>query len=565
MALGQPRRRHDGRHLRAERGHPRGALRAAPPHRRAAGALPHGRALHLPRRPRSGGGRHPPAPRGRGKEPLSRIVARHEAAWAERWRRASTVIIDGAPRLERALRFACYHLIAAAEPARPALLHRRAIALGRGVPRARLLGHGDLHAPLLPPRLAGGGARAHGLPPPALPGARRKAAALGFRGALYAWESAETGDETTPGAVVSPTGEILRVLSGEEEHHISADVAYAACACNARDGRRRLPPAGRGSEILVETARFWASRVEPGADGRAHVRRVIGPDEYHVGVDDNAFTNWMARFNLRRAADAVLAWPAEAARLGVSAEEARAFRCGGGRPLHGRADRRRRHRAVRGLLRARSGRPRDARGAAGTGGPDPRPRADAALADPEAGRRGAARRAPLGRAARRGAPGVLPPLRADHLARQLAQPGHPRARRPAARPARHGGALPGSDGRDRPLQHPRSNAAGGVHAAALGSLWQAVVLGAGGARPAPDEPDALVFDPHLPPGWRALVFPFAWRRRQLAIAIEGRRDRGHDRGRRAAPDPGRRGQGDRRARRPLRGAEARGRVFAMGR
>jgi trehalose/maltose hydrolase-like predicted phosphorylase len=70
------------------------------------------------------------------------------------------------------------------------------------------------------------------------------------------------------------------------------------------------------------------------------------------------------------------------------------------------------------------------------------------------------------------------------------------------------------------LGNTHGNAAGGVHAAALGSLWQAVVLGAGGARPAPDEPDALVFDPHLPPGWRALVFPFAWRKRQMDVVIE---------------------------------------------
>ena len=54
--------------------------------------------------------------------------------------------------------------------------------------------------------------------------------------------------------------------------------------------------------LLVETARYWASRVRFGADGRAHLFRVIGPDEYHEPVDDNAYTNVMARWNLRRAA-----------------------------------------------------------------------------------------------------------------------------------------------------------------------------------------------------------------------------------------------------------------------
>ena len=133
--------------------------------------------------------------------------------------------------------------------------------------------------------------------------------------------------------MIAPTGEILRVLSGEEEHHISADVAFAVSAyarATADDDFLRGP----GLEILVETARFWASRVEPGGDGRAHVRRVIGPDEYHETVDDNAFTNWMARFNLRRAADAADAFPVEAARLGVGPEEVRGPPRRGRRPLH---------------------------------------------------------------------------------------------------------------------------------------------------------------------------------------------------------------------------------------
>ena len=45
-----------------------------------------------------------------------------------------------------------------------------------------------------------------------------------------------------------------------------------------------------GAEILVETARFWASRAQIEQDGRAHIRQVIGPDEYHETVDDNAYT-----------------------------------------------------------------------------------------------------------------------------------------------------------------------------------------------------------------------------------------------------------------------------------
>src|SRR5262249_6494916 len=60
-----------------------------------------------------------------------------------------------------------------------------------------------------------------------------------------------------------------------------------------------------GAEILLETARFWASRAITEADGGRHIRHVIGPDEYHEDVDDSAFTNVMARWNLGRALEAV--------------------------------------------------------------------------------------------------------------------------------------------------------------------------------------------------------------------------------------------------------------------
>src|SRR5208282_3251840 len=59
-----------------------------------------------------------------------------------------------------------------------------------------------------------------------------------------------------------------------------------------------------GRRLFVETARYWASRVERDGDrsgGRAHIRGVIGPDEYHMLVDDNTYTNVIARWNLRRA------------------------------------------------------------------------------------------------------------------------------------------------------------------------------------------------------------------------------------------------------------------------
>jgi trehalose/maltose hydrolase-like predicted phosphorylase len=135
-----------------------------------------------------------------------------------------------------------------------------------------------------------------------LGGARAKAARLGWRGALYAWESAGTGDEATPRWVHGPGGKIIEVLCGTQEQHISADVAYAVWQYWQATGDDGFL-LDAGAEIILETARFWASRAGPEADGLRHIRGIIGPDEYHETVDDNAYTNGMARWNLRRGLD----------------------------------------------------------------------------------------------------------------------------------------------------------------------------------------------------------------------------------------------------------------------
>ena len=137
-----------------------------------------------------------------------------------------------------------------------------------------------------------------------LNGARQKAADMGWRGALYAWESTDTGLETTPTQVVGPDRRVIQVLCGTQEQHISADVAYAVWQYWRITGDDEFFRAA-GAEILFETARFWANRALMEADGRSHIRGVIGPDEYHEEIDDNAYTNVMARWNIRRALESV--------------------------------------------------------------------------------------------------------------------------------------------------------------------------------------------------------------------------------------------------------------------
>jgi trehalose/maltose hydrolase-like predicted phosphorylase len=70
------------------------------------------------------------------------------------------------------------------------------------------------------------------------------------------------------------------------------------------------------------------------------------------------------------------------------------------------------------------------------------------------------------------------------------------------------------------LGNAMGNASGGVHAAAMGGLWQAVIFGVGGVRPAPDHDEALLIEPRLLPTWRHLGFPLSWRGRQLDIHLE---------------------------------------------
>jgi trehalose/maltose hydrolase-like predicted phosphorylase len=110
----------------------------------------------------------------------------------------------------------------------------------------------------------------------------------------------------------------VEILTGKLEQHISADVAYAVWQYWHATGDEAFFLAA-GAEIILETARFWVSRARREADGKRHIRGVIGPDEYHENVDDNAFTNIMARWNIARGLETVdilnARWPQRAAEM----------------------------------------------------------------------------------------------------------------------------------------------------------------------------------------------------------------------------------------------------------
>lgn len=245
------------------------------------------------------------------------LVAVHERAWQDRWA-CSEVEVEGDPSAQRALRFALYHLNGAANPA-----DEHVSIAAKALTGDDYHGHvfWDTEIYLLPFYTLTWPEAARALLMyrfNTLAGARQKAASMGWQGALYAWESADTGAETCPLQVVGPDRKLVDVNCGKQEQHISADVAYAVWQYwHATGDDAFLREAG--SEILLETARFWASRAKLESDGRCHIRGVIGPDEYHESIDDNAFTNVMARWNIRRAIETAAllrtSWPESWRRL----------------------------------------------------------------------------------------------------------------------------------------------------------------------------------------------------------------------------------------------------------
>jgi len=118
--------------------------------------------------------------------------------------------------------------------------------------------------------------------------AKRNAFAHGYKGAMFPWESADSGVEETP----------VWALSGPFEHHITADVALAAwnyyCVTQDKDWLRE-----KGWPILSATANFWASRVERNGPGHYDIKDVVAADEWAENVDNNAYTNASASANLR--------------------------------------------------------------------------------------------------------------------------------------------------------------------------------------------------------------------------------------------------------------------------
>ena len=233
----------------------------------------------------------------------STVLSAHEQAWNQNWE-ASDIVIEGDVRAQLAVRYNLFQLLIAAPR------HDDRVS----IPAKTLAGFGyrghvfwDTEIFILPfftytqPAIARNllNYRYH-----TLPGARRKAAYYGYKGAMFAWESADTGDEVTPrwASPNDPYAEDIRIWCRDREIHISADIAYGAWyywKATGDDAWMR----DCGAELILDTAVFWRSRVEWNTkQERYEIREVIGADEYHEhDVHNSAFTNRMAQWHLEKA------------------------------------------------------------------------------------------------------------------------------------------------------------------------------------------------------------------------------------------------------------------------
>jgi trehalose/maltose hydrolase-like predicted phosphorylase len=450
------------------------------------------------------------------------VVAEHETAWASRWQ-SSDVEVDGDAAAQQALRFAIYHLNGAANP-----VDERVSIGARALTGDDYRGHvfWDTEIYLLPFYILTWPEAARALLMyrfHTLDGARAKAGRMGWRGALYAWESADTGAETSPEQVVGPDRRVIDVLNGKQEQHISADVAYAVWQYwRATADERFLLDAG--AEILLETGRFWSNRAKSEADGQHHIRGVIGPDEYHEHIDDNAFTNVMARWNIRRALDVVALlrerwperWASLSSRLSLDDAELQQWRrtadtiATGLDPKTGLFEQFAGYFALEKI---------DLADYAGRSVP-----MDVVLGRDRTQRSQVVKQADVVALL-----GLLPEEFVGEAGAKNFDYYEPRCGHGSSLSRAMHGMVAARLGRsDMALRYFRQTAAidladthvaidGGVHIAALGGIWLTAVFGFAGVSLLSD---GLAVDPRLPATWRSLGISLQWRGRRLKIGIE---------------------------------------------
>jgi len=233
---------------------------------------------------------------------IPRLLKCHARAWNRRWQ-YSDISIEGDLLAQKALRFDIYHLLIAAPP-NDIDVSIAAKALSGEWYKGHVFWDTEIY--VLPffiytqPRVAREFLIYRYR---RLKQARDRAQAQGYKGALWPWESAASGEDETPQSWVNFDGTVIPVYNPKREHHIASDVAYGVFLYYQVTGDEDFM-LKYGAEMIFEAARFWASRVIYDRRlERYEVRRVIGPNEFQECVNNNSYTNALARWTLRYASE----------------------------------------------------------------------------------------------------------------------------------------------------------------------------------------------------------------------------------------------------------------------
>ena len=249
------------------------------------------------------------------------VAARHagwdglladQRAYLDDFWSCADVELSGDAEIQQAVRFALFHVLQAGARA-----ERRAIP-AKGLTGTGYDGHSfwDTEAfvlPVLTCTVPSAAAHALNWRRATLPMAKDRAAKLGLKGAAFPWR-------TITGAECSSYWP-----AGTGAFHVNADIADAVVRYLDATGDAAFE-AEIAVELLVETARLWASLGHHDSRGGFRIDGVTGPDEYSAVADNNIYTNLMAQQNLQAAADAAERRPERARQLGVDNEEMAAWR-----------------------------------------------------------------------------------------------------------------------------------------------------------------------------------------------------------------------------------------------
>jgi kojibiose phosphorylase len=235
------------------------------------------------------------------------LLAQNKQAWRDYWN-VSDIIIEGDDKAQQAIRYSLYQLRISVNPR-----DSYSSIAAKGLTGFGYRGHvfHDTEIYMLPyfsyvhPAIARNLLlyRYH-----LLPAAREKATGNGYEGVQYPWESTRDGKEATPDLLIHPeTKELISIPNGRIELHITANIAYAVYQYWQVTGDDEFMR-NFGAEIMLSTAMFWASRAEWDSEYHHYgFNQVIGPDEWHEYVNNNAYTNYMAKWNIQAALD-ILRW-----------------------------------------------------------------------------------------------------------------------------------------------------------------------------------------------------------------------------------------------------------------